>query len=486
MKREFLDSIASTLDDSRLVAVSFREPYAHSYEGDEIVRRRNSGGVVTALDPVMRAVNGTWVAFGFDDADKDTVNERNECTIDSPEGSYTLKRVFIPKPMQDRYSSGACNSALWPLSHLVYVRPQFVDEEWEAYEQANKLMAQAVAECCKDGDIVWIHDYQLALAASYLKKLRPGVTTALSWHIPWPGPTVFRIYPWANEFLEGMLAHDIVGFQTSYHATNFLDTVDSSLEAKVDRAGFGVQYGGKHTEVTSGPISVDYEGIRRQVAAVPQERVSKLLKEHGLKRLSFAVGVDRMDYTKGIQEKFLAVDMLLKKHPKHAGKFTLLQIASPTRLHIGAYQAAAEQVEETAEQVNWTHSSGKWKPIIFLNKFADYEDILALYSASSMCVVSSLHDGMNLVCKEYVAASDDGVLVLSKFAGASLELNGALLVNPYSLSSLADAMHAGLQMDKAERQARLERMHREVSNNDVFHWAAKFIGKIDVTKRRKS
>ncbi|HIH20825.1 TPA: trehalose-6-phosphate synthase [Candidatus Micrarchaeota archaeon] len=486
MKKEFLKGLAEKLGGHGLVVASFREPYTHVYDGEELRMRKNSGGVVTALDPLMKSLGGKWVAFGLEEADRETVNDRNECAVKSPEGDYTLKRVFISKTLEEKYSSGACNSALWPLAHMVYVRPKFVDEEWEAYKQANKLVAQTIAETCGEEDTVWINDYQLLLVASFLKKLKPKVTTAFYPHIPWPAASVISICPWAEELMEGMLAHDVVGFQTNYYAANFLNTVDAIFEARVDRVDSSAQYQGKKTKVVANPISIDYDGVRDKIKGMPSERIAAILKKYGVKKNAFAIGVDRMDYTKGIKEKLLAVDTLIKKHPEYVSQFTLLQIASPTRMHIGEYQRAAEEVEELAEHVNWEHSTSKWKPIRLVNEFVDYEEILALYSASNMCVITSLDDGMNLVSKEYVAASDDGVLVLSEFTGASLELKGAITANPYSLSSIANAMHAGLQMEKKERTARLEQMHREIQENDVFHWADKFITEIDKERRRKN
>jgi len=484
VKKEFIDAIASKLSGRSLVVASAREPYAHSYEGDEIVLKKNSGGVVTALDPLMKALKGSWVAFGSGEADREAVNAKNEFKVETREGGYTLKRVFLEKGLEDGFLN-ACNGAIWPLSHMVFIRPAFVDEEWEAYKQANRQMASAIAEVCGDDDVVWINDYQLALVAGFLKKLKPKVTTAFFWHIPWPSASAFKVFPWADEFLESLLAYDIIGFHTQYYAANFLNSVDSSLESKVDRASFSIQYQGSITEVTSSPISVDYDGIREKVKGMSAEEANAVLKKYGVKKGAFAIGVDRMDYTKGIREKILAVDFLLKKNGEYKGKFTLLQIASPTRLHIQEYQQAAKEAAEAAEDVNWEHSDGKWKPVVFLNEFADYEEILALYSAASFCMVNSLHDGMNLVCKEYVSASEDGALVLSKFTGAALELNGSLLVNPYSLSDIASAMESALKMDRNERNARMEKMREEVRTNDVFHWASKFVSEIEKVLRRK-
>lgn len=485
MKSEVIERLKKQLEGRKLIVASFREPYTHTYEEEEIVVKKNSGGVVTALDPLMKATNGVWVSFGLGDADKETVNEKNQVKIESSDGSYTLKRVFIPRKLENAYSEGACNSALWPLSHVVYVRPKFSDADWKAYTEANKQLAEAIAEVCDDNDVVWVNDYQLILVGQYLKKLKPKATVAFFWHIPWPSAGVFRIFPWANEVVEGMLAYDIVGFHTQYYATNFLNTIDATLEAKVDRANFTAQYQGSNTVIVSIPISVDYEGIKEKVKSMPSEKIARILKKYGLKKGGFAIGVDRMDYTKGIREKIMAVDMLLQKNPDYAGKFVLVQIASPTRLRIPEYQQAAEEAEEAADEINWRNSAGKWKPVILLNEFADYDEILALYAASNMCVVTSLHDGMNLVCKEYVSASDDGVLVLSKFAGAAQEMPGALLVNPYSLSDIANAYQTGLQMDKTERQARLEKMHLELQAHDVFNWASHFLDETEKARRRR-
>ena len=480
MKKEFIDAIASKLSGRSLVVASAREPYAHSYEGDEIVLKKNSGGVVTALDPLMKALKGSWVAFGSGEADREAVNAKNEFKVETREGGYTLKRVFLEKGLEDGFLN-ACNGAIWPLSHMVFIRPAFVDEEWEAYKQANRQMASAIAEVCGDDDVVWINDYQLALVAGFLKKLKPKVTTAFFWHIPWPNPEAFGICPWHPDLLRGMLGADLIGFHTQYHCNNFLESCNRYLEARVDMETFSVTMGDHQTSVRAFPIGIETSAINS--LSDPQRETLKA--EYGIHSEFVAIGVDRVDYTKGLIERLFGVERFLEKNPEYIGRFCLTQIGSPSRSNIPAYKALVQEINGQVARINARFSTTpqaqaahpKYKPIVFLYKHHDWHEIQRFYQLGDICLVTSLHDGMNLVAKEYIWCQrpDRGALILSRFTGASRELSEAFLVNPYCIEEIADAILGAIVMPTEEKHRRMATMRRKVEDHNAYHWASDLI-----------
>ncbi|MFH1106691.1 MAG: trehalose-6-phosphate synthase [Candidatus Micrarchaeota archaeon] len=474
---QFISKITERLAGRRLIVASSSEPYVHYLEEEEIKWRRGTGGVVTALDPVLAATGGTWVAQSSGDADRQACDEKGYVKVPPESGAYTLKRIFVSK--KDAAACGnAANGALWPLSHIVYVRPRFVDEEWEAFRQVNRRFAEAIAEEAKKGEsVVWLNDYQLVLCAKYVKELVPDVPTVYFWHIPWPNPQVFKICPWHVEIMDAVLSNDIIGFHTRYHSVNFLDSVDQTIEARVDRPASSVHYKGREVTVRALPISVDFDGISAAAENVGEGAIRRAKRRYGIGKGALVVGIDRMDYTKGLAEKIKAIDEFLQKHPESAEKITLVQIASPTRTHLEAYRQTAEEVETLVEEVNWRNSTDSWKPIIFENRYASTEEIYTLYGLADVCIITPLHDGMNLVSKEFVAAKNDGngVLILSKFAGSNAELKDALSVNPFSTNEVVAALETALQMPIEERRERMTRLRAEVGENNVFKWASDFL-----------
>lgn len=477
---EKINKIKEKLGDYKLIVASTSEPYVHYFEEEEIKWRKGTGGVVTALDPILRSVNGTWIAAGIGSADRESSDKEGKLKIPPLDQSYLLKRIFLSKKEHEGFLSGASNGALWPLSHVVYVRPRFVDEQWDLFKQVNRKFAEAIAEEAKDEhSVVWINDYQLVLCGKYLKEINPSIPIAYFWHIPWPNPQVFKICPWHEEILDAMLSNDLLGFHTRYYSNNFLDSVDQTLEARIDRPISSIFYKNREISVRTAPISVDFKGIQKSSAELNDSAVKKIKKIYGLKKGTFIAGVDRLDYTKGLPEKVKAVDRYLKQHPERIEQLTFIQISSPTRIHLEEYKHATEELEEMVEEVNWKYSTDSWKPFILDIRYAPDEDIRALYILSEICMVSSLHDGMNLVAKEYVSSKTDGngVLILSKFAGSSLELKEALIVNPYSISELSAAIDNALKMPLEERQTRMKKMQTEISENNVFDWSASFLEK---------
>jgi len=485
LKEEFVRSMKEKLGDTKFVLASQGEPYLHYYDEGEVRVRKGTGGVVTALDPIMRACNGTWVSCGLGEADREAVDDKDKFAVpDNGSGGYSLRRIWLSKEEQNALGD-VSNGALWPLSHIAYVRPHFHDREWQAYCSLNKRMAEAIAQESPQGATVWINDYQFSLCPKYLREMRPDLTITFFWHVPWPPADVFKICPWCSEIVESLLANDLIGFHSIYYANHFLNTVDQTLEARVDRPAWTVHSKGRETSVVAMPISVDFSRINAQAQAMQEPQVAAVKKHYGIGPGPLVVGVDRMDFTKGIPEKLRSIAKFLERNPTQAGKFTFLQVASPTRVNLPEYQRLTAEVTKLAESINWEYSQRGWKPVILLNQYVPEEHILALYRASSICLVNSLHDGMNLVSKEFVSAKcdSDGVLVLSKFAGAANELKEALLVNPYSALDVCIALEKALAMPESERMARMNKMRTEIAENDVFHWAANFMYKVEKVRR---
>lgn len=463
------------------IVVSHSEPYVHYSEGGKIKWRKATGGLVTALDPVMRACGGTWIAYAAGEADMESVNWDGMVKVPPGKQQYSLKRVALGSKDVANYLEGVSHSSLWPWCHFAYVRPAFKDYRWPSYVKVNKKFADTVLSHIGDRKgFVWIQDYHLALVGKYIKEKRPDIATAHFWHIPWPNSEIFKICPWGNEIVEALLHNDLVGFQIRYYANNFLDSVDQSLECRVDRERSAIFYRGSQTLVKDFPISIDCKQVEETSNLVDGRRMDAMRQRLGLPAEKIIVGVDRLDYGKGLAEKMMAFDEFLQQFPEWRGKVTLVQVASPTRSSVPEYKSNAEKVFSLVEEINYKWGDGKWRPVIFLSAFMGYEDIITLYRMADCCLVTSLHDGMNLVSKEYVIARKDGngVLLLSKFTGSSRELPQALLLNPYAIAETAGKIKEALEMPIAERKTRMEKMRREIQENDIYKWAADFVGHI--------
>lgn len=470
--------IRKKIGRKKFVIASHSEPIIHYYEGNKRLWRPTTGGLVTALDPVMQACGGTWVAYAAGNADMDVTHPDGTIGLPLKAPRYRLKRIEIPKDDLEGYLDGASNSSIWPWCHFAYVRPKFNDVNWQKYRKVNQAYADSILKCIgKKPAFVWIQDYQLSLVARYIKEKRPDVITAQFWHIPWPNVEIFKICPWGREIIEALLHNDLLGFHIQYYANNFLDSVDQTLQARVDRETSAIHYKKSRTQVKAFPISVDYQSIRKATRKITDGQMNHLRLKLGLTTEKIILGIDRLDYAKGIPEKLRAFDHFLEHNPAWRGKVTLVQAASPTRTQVPAYVENAQNTEALVEQINHRWSARNWNPIIYLTSFIPYEDVLTLYKIADACLVTPLHDGMNLVSKEYIAAKENGngVLILSRFTGAARELPQALLVNPFDIPEMAASIKKALQMPKTERQERMKKASREVQDNDVFNWAANFI-----------
>ena len=479
------------LRGGQLIVVSNREPYMHQLRGGKPQVIVPAGGLVTALDPVLQACGGVWVAHGGGDADRQTADAHGRLTVPPGDARYTLRRVWLPREEEQGYYYGFSNEGLWPLCHLVHERPIFRTADWQHYVSANRRFAQAALAEAGDGPaVVLVQDYHLALVPQFIKAARPDFCVGIFWHIPWPNPEAFRICPWRVEILHGMLGADLVGFHLQQYGNNFLDAVDRMMETRLDWDHFAVELKGHTSLVRPFPISVESWSERpvpkgkelvRQIAEI-QEQYK--LEDAG----TIAVGVDRVDYTKGLPERLRAVARFLEKYRQHRGKFTFVQLGAPSRTHLRRYRDLITDLESMADEINWRFQTDSWKPIRLLLTHHDAAAVHAFLAMASIGIVSSLHDGMNLVAKEFVAAREDndGVLVLSEFAGAARELSDALVINPYDTEQFADAIGYAMEMEPGERRLRMERMRQLVEEHNIYWWAAGFLTELCATRAPSS
>ena len=469
------EEMKKLLENKMMVVVSNREPYMHIHSGKEIKCITPASGLITAMEPILKACGGLWIASGTGDADREMVDKNNKVQVPPNESKYTLRRIWLTKEQEDHFYYGFSNEGLWPLCHIAHTRPVFRKEDWDYYKKVNELYAKAVLEEIKNEEspFILVQDYHFTLLPQLIKKERPDAKVAIFWHIPWPNPESFGICPWQRELLKGMLGADLIGFHTQYHCNNFLETVSAALESRIIWENFSVNIGSHTTLVKPFPISIAFTLKDYDDKSPAKSDAAELLKEHGITARFMGIGVDRIDYTKGIVEKFLAVERFLEKNPIYQGKFTFVQIGAPSRTLLKSYSDIVNAVESEANRINWRFKSKNWKAILLLKRHHSHEEILPFYQGADLCMVNSLHDGMNLVAKEFAASriNNDGVLILSRFAGASHEMQGALVVNPYDIEKTADAIKLGLEMKPEEQQQRMKQMRQGIVGHNIYSWA---------------
>jgi trehalose-6-phosphate synthase len=447
-----------------------------------------TGGVSVALDALMRERGGTWIAHGAGDADWKVCDTRNRVRVPHDAPAYDLRRIFLSKDEERRYYGGFSNEGLWPLCHTVHVKPVFRAEDWVEYQSVNRRFAEAVAEDFTDGTPVFIQDYHLALVASELRKLKPAARTAIFWHIPWPSPDRLRMCPWRREILEGLLANNLVAFQLERDRSNFLAAVREELDLVVTSSG--VRVDGREVHVVAVPIGVDFDRIN-MTASDPRLLVEKdrLRRELRIAAPIVGVGVDRLDYTKGIPERLDAIDRLLTGSPELASQLLFVQVGVPSRSKLESYASLEKEIDARVADINSRHGRGPADgPIRYRKNALKLRRLVALYQLADFCVVSSLHDGMNLVAKEFVAArhDEDGVLVLSELTGAAQELGDALIINPYDAHGFTAALRQAIAMPPDERTRRMRRLRRAVAGRDVFAWATEILDNLQRLQGKRS
>lgn len=483
--KEFL---SSRLSGEEILIVSNREPYIHNRKNGKIEVQLPASGLVAALEPVMRACSGVWIASGTGSADREVVDEHDRVWVPPGEESFQIRRVWVTPEEDEGYYYGFSNEGLWPLCHIAHTRPIFRSKDWDLYQQINERFAAAVVQEAKTEDpVVMVQDYHFAMLPALVRKALPRATIITFWHIPWPNPEAFGICPWREEILRGLLGSTILGFHTRFHRNNFLDTCDRFIECRIDREHFTVSHQGRLTAVRSYPISIEWPPKYLNPHETVEECRREILKRHQLPaRTKIALGVERLDYTKGVLERFAAVERFFELNPEWIGHYTLIQVAAPSRTHIAAYSQFGELVQSTVKRINERFSDGTVMPIILLQEHHDPKEVFRYLRAADVCLITSLHDGMNLVAKEFVAARTDeqGVLILSMFAGASRELPEALIVNPYNIDQIADAMRLAIEMPAEEQQSRMRSMRDQVREFNVYRWAGRMLSDAAYVRER--
>jgi len=472
--------LRENLHGDSVVILANREPYVHERGPDGAVRVVHpASGLVTALEPVMRACSGTWIAHGSGSADRETVDRHDRVKVPPGEESYAIRRVWLTKEEERGYYYGFANEGLWPLCHIAHTRPEFRASDWLQYERVNRRFADAVCEEVQGPDpIVLVQDYHFALAPRMIREHLPRATILTFWHIPWPNAERLGICPWERELLDGLLGSSIVGFHTQQHCNNFVEAVDRFLESRIDRERQAIVQGGRECLVRSYPISIDWPNRWAATAPPVAECRRMVFAELGLAQDALlGVGVDRLDYTKGIEERLLAVERTLERFRHLRGRFTFVQLAAPSRTLIENYRALDERVVALAARINERFAAGTYRPIVLRRAHHEPPAIFRYLRAADVCYVSSIHDGMNLVAKEFVAAREDerGVLVLSRFTGAAREFTEALVVNPYDLEEASAALATALAMPPAQQAERMRAMRRLVAEFNVFRWAGRML-----------
>jgi len=488
------EHVRELLGNRKLLVLSNREPYVHIRQGNVSQCIVPPSGVVTAIEPILQACDGTWIAHGSGSDDPLHVDENGRLRVPPSDERYTLRRVWLSPEEESGYYEGFANEGLWPLCHIAHTRPIFRASDWQYYKDVNRRFADVLLEEIGEtpDPLVFVQDYHFALVPAMVQKARPDARIAIFWHIPWPNAEAFAICPWQAEILGGLLGADLIGFHLQSHCNNFMETVDRVLEAKTNRESFSIRRRGHLSAVRPCPISVAWNQIsvlaeRRKAATrsvqspendpAQADMKAILRRELGIESRHIVLGVDRMDYTKGIPERLLAIDRLLEQNPFYKEELVFVQIAAPSRTRIPAYARLQAEVEEMVEKINRRHQTTRWKPVILIQRQCDRQEIGRYYQAADLCLVTPLHDGMNLVAKEFVEAcrDGDGVLVLSCFAGASQELKDALVVNPYDVVQVSEALHKGLQMHRSERRLRMGRMRQHVKEYNVYRWASELL-----------
>ncbi|HEY5285294.1 MAG TPA: trehalose-6-phosphate synthase, partial [Polyangia bacterium] len=472
----------------KVIVLANREPYIHNRAKDGTIQVFHpASGLVTAVEPVLRACSGVWIAHGSGSADRESVDRKDHVRVPPDEKSYCLRRVWLTAEEERGYYYGLSNEGLWPLCHLAHMRPLFRSDDWAAYVAVNRKFAEAVCkEAESDDPVVLVQDYHFALAPRLIRERLPRATIITFWHIPWPNSERLGICPWRAELLEGLLGSSILGFQTQLYCNNFFDSVDRYLEARIDREQSAVIQHGQSTMVRPYPISIAWPNDWAAGAPAVEECRRSVFAELGLHKDGIlGVGVDRLDYTKGIEERFLAVERLLERFPAYIGRFTFVQLAAPSRSLIEHYRQLEQTVEKTTARINARFGRDGYKPIRLLRTHHEPPTVFRFYRAADLCYVSSLHDGMNLVAKEFVAARDDerGVLVLSQFTGAARELAEALVVNPYDLEEASSALATAITMPREEQRERIRAMRAFLAEFNVYRWAGGML--VDAARLRK-
>ena len=478
-KQDLQNLVQRQTGDYRLVIVSNRQPYIHNLVDGQPQSVVPAGGLTSALDPLMQACGGTWIAYGGGQGDRYIVDQDNRVMVPPDDPAYSLRLVWLSEQEEQGYYYGFSNEALWPLCHNAYTEPVFDSRDWRTYQQVNRKFADLVLDEVDDRPaVVLTQDYHLALLPQYLRESDAPIITGQFWHIPWPHAEIFRICPWQSELVEGLLGNNLLGFHIGDHCSNFMDTASRTLPVRVDQEYNRIDYRDETTLVRPFPISIDFDDICQfSESPVVAEEMVRIQDEWGLGGQIIGLGIDRVDYTKGIPHRFRAIGRFFEKYPQYLGKVVFVQAGVLSRSDIEAYQQLGGQIDHLVDEINGRFGRAGWQPIVYKPDDLPAVTLMALRRLCRFCIVSSLHDGMNLVAKEFVASrfDDDGVLILSPFAGAALELTQSLIVNPYATEEMAEAILDAVTMPRQERRYRMQQMRVTVRENNIYKWAARLL-----------
>ncbi len=478
-KQDLQALVRRQIGEYRLIIVSNRQPYIHNLVDGEPQYVVPAGGLTSALDPLMQACGGTWIAYGGGKGDRYIVDQDDRVMVPPDDPAYSLRLVWLTEREEQGYYYGFSNEALWPLCHNAYTEPVFDLRDWQTYQAVNRKFADLVLDEAGDRPaVVLTQDYHLALLPQYLRETAPAIITGQFWHIPWPHAEIFRICPWQAEMVEGLLGNNLLGFHIGDHCSNFMDTAARTLPVRVDTEYNRIEYRSETTLVRPFPISIDFDDIC-QFSESPEveQEMRRIEAEWGLEGQLIGLGIDRVDYTKGIPHRFRAIDRFFEKYTQYRGRVVFVQAGVLSRSDIEAYQQLGGQIEQLVDDINDRYGRDGWQPIVYKPDDLPAVTLMALRRLSRFCIVSSLHDGMNLVAKEFVASrfDNDGVLILSPFAGAALELTQSLIVNPYATEDLAEAIRDAVVMPETERCYRMVQMRATVRENNIYKWAARLL-----------
>lgn len=470
--------VQKQLGDRQFIVAIQREPYQHEFDGKSMKTKKTAGGAHVLMDGILRKVGGTMVALGQGTADAEVVDKKGRVRVPPGQDKYTLKRIFLNEEEMDGFYFGFANQTLWPLCHAVFIRPVFTESWWKTYTEVNRKFADAIIEEIKgDKAFVWINDYHLALVPQMIKEKKPGVTVGLFWHIPWPTHEIFRICPWRNKLLNGMLGSDFIGFHRDYHVDNFIRCCRRELGVLIDTEPRTIIHGRNETKVSNVPAGSDYHEIIEKLDKTKSVTRKSMEKEFGISAQYLAIGVDRIDYTKGLKSRIQIIDRFLEKYPRYIGKFVYLSIGAPSRTKIPEYAKFGQELQDLINTVNAKYAKKEWEPIKFVTNVLPREKIFSYYRLSDVCMVTSLDDGMNLVAKEYVICTppSKGMLVISKFTGAAKDLSQAVQINPYDLEDSAKQLNTALTMSSTEKRKRNLAMQEVLRENNIYKWGVDFI-----------
>ncbi|MFZ5597047.1 MAG: alpha,alpha-trehalose-phosphate synthase (UDP-forming) [Bacillota bacterium] len=454
----------------RLVVVSNRGAWTFRETFHGLKCLPSVSGLVSAIDPVITRESGVWIAWGGRYGKKDEIIGVSRAMPEN--GSrYIFHEVMLEPREVDLYYDGFANSCLWPICHSFVEKSVFNEEHWEAYCKVNEKYAGVVLKTTTPRDLIWIHDYHLALLPALIRRHRPHARISLFWHIPFPPAEIFAAMPWAREYISSMLDAELIGFHTRNYVHNFLQTAGEIAGAEVDYLTGTIYRKDRKTKAVPVPIGIDWRDLDLLAQSGEVVRKASQIRQ-GAGGKYLLVGVDRLDYTKGIPERLKAFAWLLENYPHYREKITLIQIAVPSRTNARAYQELRRQIEESVGRINGSYTENYHVPVRYVFKSLSKPELVAHYLAADMALVTPVKDGLNLVSKEYVAVKDNdvGALLLSPFAGSAVQLKEALITNPYNPRETAAKIVQGLEMPVAEKKRRLKVMNKVVREQDIYWW----------------